>query len=192
MTSEGSVGDTLHLDNWYDSATATHVQGWREIMTEARRANLRFWFSPLYGTDELAFIQPGGKYAKSWNDMTYKHLRFSRQLVNLWGGQAVCDIAISARWGSDKGPIEGMLPVPELDSLLSTGCFLITNDVGYIQSHRDKDDFARIGIPTDPKFVETLLDQGFKEQEVGQLLFLNLQRTLQKWWADPNYSHPKE
>jgi len=183
LTADGVVADPPFEDGYYED-TDTYYAGWRGISVDSRRAGMRLWITRVVWVYDPVKMSSGQDYNEFWTGNAVGFMHGVRKLIPLWDGQIVCDVSVKTR---DHKAVDGVLPVPELDSLLSTGCFVITNDIGFIKSHQDKSDYTRIGIPSDPQFVETLLDQGFKEDQIGELLFGNLQRTLQKWWADPSY-----
>jgi hypothetical protein len=172
----GEVHGKVHLDDWYREETDTRFAGWRGIAEDARRAGMRLWLEKCITNIPRGRLKKGDLY-EWWISATTEDSKGIHELAPLWDGQMVCNVTTN-----------GKLPTEALDTLISDGCFLIVNDADYIKRHQNKSTFTQIGIPSDPQFVEELLKEGFRDQEISDLIFGNLQQTLQRWWADTTYT----
>ncbi len=143
------------------------VPGARSVAYNARRAGIRPWINSL---------PP---------DPNNRPVVIPEEFTRLWGSQVICDFTTVYQTN-----IYYWLPQKGVEPLLGYGWFLLIRDIDLMKKYRGKPEWKQIGIPSDAPLVEELLNQGFKEDEIGDLLFNNLQRTLQEWWADESYRKP--
>jgi len=165
------------LDPWRVEATEASGPGWKEVAVMTRKAGMRLWLKECTLKEPRNSNQTEGKRAPDrgddyWQDRGDEALKRLGEIAELVGNRAICEIRINP--ASDRSR-----SFPLVDSLLLRGNFLIVDDPEYVAAHRGKPEFARLGIPTQPDLCEALFHAGLSMAEIGNLLFANLQKTLQ-------------